>query len=245
MPETAPAVLPPLPTYDCPLVPRAPVLDGTLGDPLWQLAPAMTLAKCVSGAPAAQLTTVRLLWHGDYLYLGAEMAEFDLEDHNEKHNDHVFGEQCVELFLAAPAGVPADDAAGPWRYLEYDTSPKGVFWDARVANPLGWPDAAGQRRLSLDESYWPDDLLAFTTWDGTLNDPRDRDTGWKLELQVPLTGPPGGARPEIGEVWRANIYRIHNFQEPDCELQSWSLVGIPNFHVPARFGYLRFAGPVG
>ena len=236
-------VLPPLPAYECVQAPRAPVLDGSLADPVWELAAPLRLVECVAGGPAAQATTVRLLWHADYLYLGAEIDEWDIEDHNTKHNDPVFSEQCVELFLAAPSGVPKP-SGDSWRYLEMDTAPQGIFWDGRIENPRpenAAPDA--KYRISIDETYYPPDLRALTTIDGTVNNPSDRDRGWRLELQVPFTGPPGGRPPQPGEVWRANFYRIHGWQQPDQELQAWSVVGVPNFHMPHRFGYLKFAGP--
>ena len=187
--DNSAAALPPLPTYDCRQIPRPLELDGALGDPLWATAPPIHLVERVTGARTAQETTGRLLWHGDYLYLGAEMEEFDVEDHNEKHNDHVFGEQCVELFLAAPAGVPSEEGQA-WRYLEIDTSPTGIFWDARVTNPRGIPDPSVRKPLTLDESYWPYYLLSTASMQGTLIDPSDRDLGGKLVVQFPFTGPP-------------------------------------------------------
>lgn len=236
-------VLPPLPTYECLQAPRAPVLDGSLSDPVWELATPVTLVECVTAGPAAQKTRVRLLWHGEYLYLGAEIDEWNIQDHNTQHNDPVFSEACVELFLAAPAGFPERNH-GVWRYLEFDTAPGGIFWDGRVDNPRreNAPPSEGQR-ITIDESYYPPDLLALTTIDGTANDASDRDRGWKLELQVPFTGPPGGSPPQPGDVWRANFYRIHGWGQPDQELQAWSAVGVLNFHMPYRFGYLKFAGP--
>ncbi len=242
-PEEAPSVLPELPTYDCYQAAEAPVLDGRLGDPCWEGIPEIRLRRCISGRPTDQSTTVKVIWHGDYLYTAWRVSECDIQDHNQNRNDAVYSEACVEHFLQAPAGFPAQGDA-PNRYCEVDISPTGVIWDGRIENPFSYPPPRRRSdlRLTCDASWDPEDVLCASQLNGTLNDASDRDQGWTMEVQIPLAGPPGGRTPEIGEVWRMNLYRIHGWGQPDQELQAWSVVGIANFHVPQRFGYLRFLG---
>ncbi len=242
--EYPPPVLPPLPTYNCVQVPEPPVLDGDLDDPCWQGIEPLHLRRCVSGNPPTQATTVRLVWHGDYLYAAWRVCEWNIQDHNRHRNDPVYSEACVEHFLQAPGGFPPY-LDGPHRYCEVDISPTGVIWDGRIENPYDFLHYNPEHRLKfICEPEWdPPEVKCASRISGTLNDDSDRDSGWTLEVQIPLNAPPGGKTPQIGEVWRLNLYRIHAWGEPDQELQAWSVVGIPNFHVPQRFGYLRFAGP--
>ena len=243
-PEAPPPVLPDLPTYDCHQAAQPPVLDGLLDDPCWAGIPAIRLCRCISGTGATQATTVKVIWHGDYLYTAWRVREFDVQDHNQNRNDSVFGEACVEHFLQAPGGFPPQGDS-PNRYCEVDLSPTGVIWDGRVDNPYGFPpDYTKGLKLVVDPAWDPPDIKCASKLYGTLNDPSDTDHGWTMEVQIPLAGPPGGKTPEIGEVWRMNLYRIHGWTKPDQELQAWSVVGIGNFHVPQRFGMLRFVGPL-
>ena len=91
--ETPPPTLPPLPTYTCPRVAEPPVLDGRLDDAAWGSAPEIHLVRCISATPPAQATTVRMVWDGQYLYLGFRVGEFDIQDHNRNRDDWVFTEQ--------------------------------------------------------------------------------------------------------------------------------------------------------
>ena len=244
--EYPPRNLPTPPTYVCYQVATPPVLDGVLNDACWQGLPEMHLHRMVSGNGPTQPTIVKAVWHGDYIYFAWRISESDLEDHNSKRDNDVYMEQCVEHFLQAPGGFPPYPG-GPNRYCEVDPSPTGVIWDGRIWNPYTCPpplDYKPQLKGIYDNSWSPDDVKVATVTNGTVNNPKDKDWGWTLEAQIPLNGPPGAKPPHVGDVWRMNLYRIHNRLQPDAEFQSWSVVGTVNQHTPARFGYLRFAGPL-
>jgi hypothetical protein len=50
-----------------------------------------------------------------------------------------------------------------------------------------------------------------------------------------------GTRPQVGEVWRANLFRIGRYHGQRQYLAfSPTLTEIPNFHVPEKFVDLRF-----
>ena len=47
--------------------------------------------------------------------------------------------------------------------------------------------------------------------DGTLNDPRDHDKGWSVELALPWSAfieRSGKGRPNAGDAWRMNFSRV-------------------------------------
>jgi hypothetical protein len=233
-------VLPPLPTYNCLEALERPVINGRLNDPIWEEAPEIHLVDCVTGAPAKQATVFRMVWHDNYLYVAARAAETDIQDHNLKRNDLVFGEQCLEVYLVSPIGMAAYDGDA-WNYLETDVSPTGVMWNGRIQHSRpNFPQPGQSYSFASDDTYQPADLIARTTMRGTLNNSADTDRGWRLEMQIPLAGPPWGCAPDYGELWRINLYRVHNMAKPDQELQAWSPTGITGFHVPQRFGYLHF-----
>ena len=92
--------------------------------------------------------------------------------------------------------------------------------------------------------------------DGTLNDPRDVDRGWTVEIAWPwkglreLTSVP--VPPVDGDQWRVNFSRV----EWDTEIVDgkyrkikgrpehnwvWSPQGVIDMHRPERWGYVQFS----
>jgi hypothetical protein len=135
----------------------------------------------------------------------------------------VYKEECVEVFLA-PGAADAKD------YFEFELSPLGTFFDARIHNPTG-------RRESLSADLeWS---ARGASWKAAV----DKAGGqWTAELRLPWAGlgfPDGVARPAI---WRLNLYRIDRPRDgspPEYSCWSPTLATPPNFHLPARFGTLR------
>jgi hypothetical protein len=94
--------------------------------------------------------------------------------------------------------------------------------------------------------------------DGTLNDPRDIDRGWSVELAFPwavlvkLQDDPPGRRPVDGDTWRINFSRVEWLHEvvdgkyrkaPDRREDNWvwSPQHVIDMHRPERWGYLQFS----
>jgi hypothetical protein len=63
--------------------------------------------------------------------------------------------------------------------------------------------------------------------------------GWIAELAIPFVSV-AGASPRRGERWRVNFTRIDRPASKPRELSAWSPTGIPQFHVPQKFGVLEF-----
>ena len=87
-----------------------------------------------------------------------------------------------------------------------------------------------------------DDLQVATHLNGTLNARGDTDSGWSLEVAIPLANfQVLGDRPSAGTVWKANLNRWDG-TEPDRTMSIWSdpLVERPHPHFPERFGDLVF-----
>lgn len=63
--------------------------------------------------------------------------------------------------------------------------------------------------------------------------------GWIAEWAIPFESIAGTA-PSRGEQWRANFTRIDRPTSKPRELSAWSPTGIPQFHVPQKFGVLEF-----
>ncbi|RPI29856.1 MAG: hypothetical protein EHM61_00110 [Acidobacteria bacterium] len=127
----------------------------------------------------------------------------------------------VEVFLRPES---CDD------YFELEVSPLGQWLDVHIRKP----------RVDVD---W--------RWDSGLRvDARIDDAAgvWTAMLAVPFAPMMEGCfgdrtRPEIGDAWRLNLYRMAG-EDPDREFLAWcpTFSPVPDFHVPSAFGNIIFIG---
>jgi alpha-galactosidase len=161
-------------------------------------------------------TQVRVLWSPQTLYLRFECRYRDLyvfadADPNGRR-DHLWERDVAEAFLQP------DPSRQPY-YRELEVSPNGMWIDLDIF-PGGLADLkSGMRRsVVLDEKL----------------------KTWTAELSIPIKALTPNFDPTA--VWRANFYRVEGNNEPRAYL-AWQPTGTPepNFHVPSKFGMLRFA----
>ncbi len=184
------------------------------------IAPLQPFLRADGTAPAAQRTGVRVCHDGSVFFVRFDCEDRDVWGTYARRDDPIFEEEVVELFLAPGTGDPHD-------YFEFEVSPLGVLFDARVHNPtslrsdlradVGW-DCPGIRIAAGADPSIP---------------------GWWAEIAVPWSSiaPPDG----LPSLWRANFYRIERPRDGDAEFSCWSptLTDPPDFHRPARFGTLE------
>ena len=105
-------------------------------------------------------------------------------------------------------------------------------------------------RLGFWEWDFPG-LQAAVQVDGTLNDARDVDTGWTVELALPWAGMELLARgdgrtlpPRPGDTWRMDFSRFNTYragpQAEDSGGWAWSPHGVWDSHIPELFTYVTF-----
>ena len=160
-------------------------------------------------------TEVRLLWTPEFLYLKFVaryrlITIFDDADSNGRR-DKLWDRDVAEVFLQP-------DAAQPRRYKEFEVSPNGFWIDLEIINgSLQHIKSGLQRRVYIDE-------------------PKKT---WIAELAIPMkTLAPHF---DSASVWRVNFFRVDGPSEPRF-YSSWQPTNTPqpNFHVPKRFGFLKF-----
>jgi hypothetical protein len=186
--------------------------------------PALSPFTLADGSgPAVQQTRVRLCWDA-----AALRVRFDCEDRDawgtyRQRDDPIYQEEAVELFLAAGE----DD---PIRYCEFEVSPLGVLFDARIHNPTA-------RRADLTADIaWDCPGVRWSAGGGSARQ------DWWAVLAIPWHGiSPAG---ELPRIWRANFYRIERPRGGEPEFSCWSptFTQPADFHQPARFGFLELAG---
>jgi Carbohydrate-binding family 9 len=183
--------------------------------------PPFTLAD--GSGPALQQTRARLCWDDAALHLRFDCEDRDAWGTYRRRDDPIYEEEAVEVFLAPGEEDPA-------RYFEFEVSPLGVLFDARIHNPTSL------RADLVGDPAWDCPGLRWEAGGGT-----ERQDWWAV-LSIPWAGL--AADEPIPRIWRANFYRIERPRDGAPEFSGWSptLTSPPDFHKPARFGVLELSG---
>ena len=200
-------------------------IDGVLAESAWDRAvKAGPFVRSLDGRPASAATEARLLWDDDQLYVAFLAEDTDVSSTFVNDDEKLYTSNVVEIFLN-----PSGDGS---RYDEIEVAPTNALFDASFT---------GGPRQGMDLS-WSSHARHAVHVDGTLNDSRDVDRGWTVELAIPfgsLTGMPK-PRPQRGDRWKFNLYRLRQGPGQPGEGQAYSPPMRGDFHALDRFATLRF-----
>lgn len=231
--------------YECPRAATPVRIDGRLDEDAWRLAPWTTDFVDIEGAAKPRprfRTRVRMLWDDRFFYIAAEMEEPDVWGTLTAHDSVIFQDNDFEVFV---------DPNGDTReYFEFEINARNTGWD------LFLPDMY-KRGGKADNGWEIPGLRTAVHIEGTLNDARDRDRGWSVEIAIPWTAFGERARmplpPRAGDVWRVNFSRVEwqvrrdgrNYRKVEGTREDnwvWSPQGRIDMHEPQHWGFVRFGG---
>ncbi len=221
-------------------------LDGKLDDEAWKAAPWTDDFVDIEGdlriKPRHQ-TRVKMLWDDKYLYLGAELEEPHVQGTFTKRDSYIFQEDNdFEVFIN-PDG-------NNHNYAELEMNALNTVWDLRLKKPY--------RDGGKAEDAW--DIPGLKTAvhvNGTINNPRDTDKGWTIEIAIPwevvkaLNNKPAQP-PRDGDQWRVNFSRVQwRYDVVDGKYVRrkdrrednwvWSPQWVVDMHRPELWGYVQFS----
>jgi hypothetical protein len=232
---------------------RAPepiTIDGQLDKSAWRAAPWTEDFVDIEGdmrPKPGHRTRAKMLWDDEFLYVGAEMEEPHLWGTLTDHDSIVYHDNDFEVFLN-----PTGDNHN---YYELEINALGTVFDLYLPKPYrdGGPADHGWNVVGLRKGI---------RLDGTLNDPRDLDRGWSVELAFPWRAfdrhvrregrfVPAGP-PRAGEQWRVNFSRVNwDLEVADGAYRKvagrpehnwvWSPQGLIDMHRPERWGVVQFS----
>jgi hypothetical protein len=225
-------------------------IDGRLDDPAWRRA-SWTAAFVDIEGPARPVprrsTRVRMLWDDQYWYIAAELEEPDLWATIRQRDAVIFRDNDFELFV--------DPSGTAHRYFEVEVNQFATVWDLFLPKPY--------REGGHAINEWNIDGLKIRVGlDGTINDSRDRDHGWTVEMAIPWAAFADSGHnvvpPRSGDSWRVNFSRVEwdvdtargsYLKRLGADMKPlpehnwvWSPQGVVNMHVPERWGYVTFGG---
>lgn len=212
-------------------------------------------------ADPALETEVALLWSPTTLYLRfvchyRELFVFEESDSNGRR-DHLWDRDVAEVFLQPPDSFAKSDRVGPdapvrdaerssaessgaahpstredarfekvvgdydtpyASYKEFEVAPNGMWIDLDII-----PSGRGDLKSGLKCSVHVD----------------EKSKVWTAELAIPMKALTTNFDPKA--TWRVNFYRVEGKTEPRTYM-AWqpTMSPQPNFHVPERFGRMRF-----
>jgi len=256
--------------YTCFRTPRRLSIDGRLDKRIWNEAPrSPRYVDLVTGVPGFFDTRMAALWDDDYFYVGVWVEEPNVQAKLSQRDSFIWTENDIELFIA-----------GPDCYYELQVNARGTLYEVFYIWQDAYIQSGFSNRLEFDLSSHRADVLggfqdgmrhgrhprgarwAFRDWDfpglktavavnGTLNDDRDIDKGWAVELAFPWRGMSALAQgrslpPVDGDIWRMDFSRFEALSycgvraHPD---PGWALNkhGVYDSHIPECFSYVHFS----
>lgn len=218
------------PVYDCHRTAGKIRIDGRIREKEWAGAVPCTDFRDIRGdgyAAPKYLTTMRMLWDDDNLYVSAVLEEPDVKAGVVRRDDIVYHDNDFEVFLN-----PYGDKI---LYYELEVNALGTVMDLLMSQPYS---EGGTYMMTWD---FPGLEIAVKV-QGTLNKSSDSDTGWSVEMKIPFAAlSRGGEDPRKHKVWRANFSRVEWLTKPE-ENWVWSPTGIVDIHHPDKWGWIRFVG---
>lgn len=233
--------------YLCHRASEAITLDGRLDKAVWEKAPWSEEFGDIEGdaKPKPRFKTrMKMLWDERYLYIGAELEEPHLRASQTQHDSVIFHDNDFELFLD-----PDDDNQ---LYCEMEMNALNTTWDLLLVKPYR---AAGPPV----DGFELKGMKTAVHLEGTLDDPRDVDKGWSVEIAIPWKALEQIARcpcpPKSGDQWRINFSRVEwKFEIVDGRYQTvpgsrednwvWSPQGVVDMHRPEHWGIVQFSDSI-
>ncbi|HZG83636.1 carbohydrate-binding family 9-like protein [Paenibacillus sp.] len=180
----------------------------------WDGLELMHLQDTVTGEAPRLETAVRAYWDSKALHIRFDCEDDYVAASMTSRDDPLYEEDVVEIFI--------DETGEGRRYLEFEVSPRNIVFDAIIHR-----DEAGGLQIDKEWNAEAMETQVFAN--------ENRRTYF---ISIPFEA--FAERPQLGTVWRWNLYRIDDDPSGRRHYSAWSPTGKVNFHMPARFGELVF-----
>ncbi len=212
-------------------------IDGNLNE--WGAIPkTSSFSNHSTGAKGTAGVFAQMMWDDNNLYIAFTVTDSDITANHVNQDDNLFdNDDLVEMFFDF-------DGTGK-NYLELGVSATGVNYDFNIT----CPGTGGCGSWNSDGIWDITGLDSKTIFNGTINNNSDVDTGYTVEIKIPLSSLSnmiGGNYTTVqeGTTWRGNLFTI-NYDTGAGKLAgtdflSWSNVGSHGFHQPPQFATFTF-----
>lgn len=221
-------------------------IDGKEDEAAWQNVPKMYIDHTIVGDLGDQIHTAwcKMLWDNKNVYYFIHIDEPQLWATITQNESKLFLENAFEIFLN-----PDGDGQ---QYIEYQTNALGATWDLLMDKPY-------RNGGDFNSSYTIKNAKEAVKYYGTLNNGKDKDSCWTVELAFPIHSIIGLDKIKSlqDKIWRMNLSRVewtlttdadgHYHKKLDVDGKqipesyfTWSPQYAVNLHTPEKWGYVRF-----
>jgi len=162
---------------NCPRVSRAPVMDGTLNDPLWQEAAKAINWRSIDGGALTVPTESRIMYDDKNLYIGfvcRDQKGYKPKQICKSHDGQAYRDDSVEIFIDVNRKMRGN-------YFHIVTNTVPIIYDSSKDNKTDWESET---------------IVVADVKDGI----------WTVEMAVPLKSL-GVKKIKSGDIWGINFCR--------------------------------------
>ncbi len=213
--------------YSCHFTSEPLTIDGQLDETAWGKAPVLEFYVPPAQDKPLSPTEARVLWDHKFLYVGFKAYDRDIIGTYTKRDSATFKEDVLEIFFKPLA----DDSC----YYNFEINALGTVYDAMNAKSLPWKE----------RKNWNCEGLGLKiTINGTMNESKDQDQYWQMELAIPFEEITilKNRKPSDGDTWQFHLarYDYSAYLPGGKELSSCAPLTEVNFHKYADWRPLKF-----
>ncbi len=230
-------------------------IDGNLDEAVWEKAPWSDPFVDIEGGrnrPKPRFRTmVKMLWDDAHFYIGAYLEEPNVWATLTRRDSIIYNDNDFEVFI--------DPDGDTHNYYELEMNALNTVWDLFLINPYRDGRPANIHAWDIQG------LQSAVLVNGTINDPKDKDKAWFVELAFPWAVLQEAAQPasppKAGDLWRVNFSRVeYRTASADGAVIKaadpatgraypednwvWSPTGLVNIHYPELWGFVKFSDKV-
>lgn len=193
----------------------------------WAIAGPIELVDSASGEFVANKCTAKMLWGSEGLFVQFNCRDEHIWGTYENDDDPIYNEEVVEIFIAKGAETPKE-------YFEFQFSPRGVKFDAKIKNPTG--DRKGDG-FNVNVEWNCEGLELHQEFDIEESNSEVKSGKWKTTVMIPART---FGKINRGDKFRANLFRIDGWPSQNS-FQSWmpTMKDPADFHVPDKFAEIE------
>jgi len=171
------------------------VIDGVPDEQAWrECAPITDFRLFETFGKPTETTTMRMCYDETNLYVLFECTDPDIYVLHQERDGNLWESDVVELFFLPDDSNPM--------YYEFEVGPTNAVFDARFVNT----GSGTFKRWA----QWNCEIRTAARVLGTVNDWKDRDDGYNVEIAIPLKAFSESTwnKPLLGQTWKFAAVRV-------------------------------------
>lgn len=221
-------------------------IDGIGDEDSWQKAPWSNTFIDIEGKnEPTYKTQMKMLYDDTCLYFFAKLEEPHVWGTLKQRDTVVFYNNDFEIFI--------DPDGDTHNYMEFEMNALNTIWDLFLTKPY-------RNHGKVLDSWDIQGIKTAVHIEGTLNNPKDTDKGWSLEIAIPwevLKEANNHNKIPVQEFWRFGFSRVNwefDLKEGRYSRKKnekgeylseynwvWSPQWVINMHEPEKWGYVYFS----